>query len=186
MITACSGIARPIRNMLFVQRSQRLPMPRMIAYAAMNEMITAGITAPAVTMTLLRKYLDDLAVDDRLVVLERRMARRGERVGDEVVRLGLEARDDDPVDRDHHDEQPNPSKGAAGPVHLQQLAWQLADSAGLPRRLARRRVGDFDRRRHIRPLPTCSRRRGRRGGAATERGASRPGPGSWRSRWPGP
>ena len=56
MITACSGIARPIRNMLFVSRSQRLPMPRTIAYAAMNEMRTAGTTAPTVTMTLLRKY----------------------------------------------------------------------------------------------------------------------------------
>nr|BFE72871.1 hypothetical protein GCM10020092_061720 [Actinoplanes digitatis] len=57
MITACNGMARPIRNRPFTERRKRLPAPpRTIAYAAMNETSTAGRVAPAVTTTLLVKY----------------------------------------------------------------------------------------------------------------------------------
>ena len=54
MMTACSGIARPMRNRALTDCSNR-PPPRTIANAAMNEKSTAGTTAPTVTMTLLTK-----------------------------------------------------------------------------------------------------------------------------------
>ena len=57
MMVACSGMARPIRNSALIARRNRLLCPaRMIAYAAVNEMSTAGTTAPSVTITLLMKY----------------------------------------------------------------------------------------------------------------------------------
>jgi hypothetical protein len=56
MIVACSGIARPIRKSPFTPARKRPPAPRTIAYAAMNEIATAGRMVPAVTITLFRKY----------------------------------------------------------------------------------------------------------------------------------
>jgi hypothetical protein len=55
MIVACSGTARPIRNSVLAPRRNRPRPPRMIAKAAMNATNTAGITAPSVTITLLKK-----------------------------------------------------------------------------------------------------------------------------------
>ena len=54
MTTACSGIASPMRNRAFTERRSR-PPPRTTANAAMNEMSTAGTTAPTVTTTQLTK-----------------------------------------------------------------------------------------------------------------------------------
>ena len=46
----------------------------------MNEIGTAGTTAPAVTITLLMKYAGEVGLDDQPVVLQRRLGRRRERV----------------------------------------------------------------------------------------------------------
>jgi hypothetical protein len=56
MIVAWSGMARPIRNSQFTERRNLPRLPRMIAYAAMNDTATAGTTAPTVTMRLFTKY----------------------------------------------------------------------------------------------------------------------------------
>jgi hypothetical protein len=55
MITAWSGIARPIRNSQLVQRRKRPEPPRTMANAAMKEISTAGRIVPSVTTTLLTK-----------------------------------------------------------------------------------------------------------------------------------
>ena len=55
MIVACRGIARPMSKIAFVDLRNRFGRLRMIANAAMKDTSTAGITAPTVTMTLLKK-----------------------------------------------------------------------------------------------------------------------------------
>ena len=55
MTVACRGMARPMRKSPFTARRNRNCQPRTMAYAAMNENVTAGITAPAVTTALLTK-----------------------------------------------------------------------------------------------------------------------------------
>ena len=56
MTVACNGMARPMRNSPFTHRRNRACQPRTMAYAAMNENVTAGTTAPMVTTALLMKY----------------------------------------------------------------------------------------------------------------------------------
>ena len=55
MIVACSGIARPVRKSQLAERMNQRRPSRMIAYDAMNDTRTAGITAPSVTIALFTK-----------------------------------------------------------------------------------------------------------------------------------
>ena len=99
---------------------------------------------------------DEVVLDDELVVVQGRLGGRRERVRLEVVALGLEAGDDDPVDGHEDDQEPEPSRGPAQPV-------------GAPGPGAQRR-------RHLRRLPSgwrssCRRRSGAGAGPGPGRGA---------------
>ena len=69
MIVACSGIASPIRNSPLTPARNLLPAPRTIAYAAMNEIATAGRIVPDRDDHAVQEVPREVGLDDQLVVV---------------------------------------------------------------------------------------------------------------------